>query len=117
MTKIKDFIWPAILCVAILLAFKFKGSTLFNRFSSTQMNTALMESIDSTKIIDSMHVSAFTKNYRIQVNINKDIKYYSSADTIVAIYDTSGVGVVKPTSLRSIKGFELARIKEILTRK
>lgn len=117
MTKFKDLTWPTVVFVAIFASFNIKDSRFFKRFRPVTVKTVLTQQIDSTKTTDSVRFNAFSADYRIYVALKDHIKYFSSSDTVVTVYDTSGKVVVESTSIKDLGDLESLKIKEIIKKK
>jgi hypothetical protein len=114
--KAKDYALIAVIFVTILALFKLKKLGILRKVFPTSVQSALSTSIDSVRIVDSFHVNAFNKSYRLEFEFPKHVRYYSSGDTSIVIYDTNGIKV-RSAVLKNIDEPERTDLRQIITTK
>lgn len=117
MNKKSDWIWPVVVFAAVLCLFNFKDTKLAKLIRPINVSSILTEKIDSIKHVNALNVEAFTVNHRISVNMTNHNKYYSSSDTLITVYDTSGSITIKPIRFEKMKIVDQKIIQEILQKK
>jgi len=114
--KIKDYALIVIIFVGILGLFKLKNHGLLSKIFPTSVQSVLRDPIDSIKVIDSFRVNAFSRSYRLQFDFPKRAKYYSTGDTSITIFDTSGIKV-RSVELKNIDEPQHSTLLNIIQRK
>ena len=104
---------PTLIIVMLILILSIIGLVFNNSGYNSEPTKLSNVIIDSIKNKDN-NLSLFTSNYRVSVQISTKIKYYSNSDTIIIMYDTTGIMIGSPIRFVNLAKEDQYRLSEIL---